>query len=111
MNLTKYEQETIINFNREESIAYIFTYERTWQRYIEKRLGIRPTEDNGFGGRSYVVPKKSIKPPRLPRKLSPQTRAKLVKRGRDMHQRRNLSIETVTTTARNITRKKNKGKA
>jgi len=28
--LSNYEQETIINFNKEEKATYIFTYEKTW---------------------------------------------------------------------------------
>ncbi len=29
--LSNYEQETIINFNKDEAITHIFTYEKTWQ--------------------------------------------------------------------------------
>ena len=29
--LSNYEQETIINFNKAEDIAHIFTYEKAWQ--------------------------------------------------------------------------------
>jgi len=68
--LTSYEQETIINFNKAENIAYIFTYEKTWQKHLEGRLGLKPVMDNGFGGREYELPKKMIKPPRATRKLS-----------------------------------------
>jgi len=32
--LTNYEQETAINFNKDEDIAYIFTYEKTWQKHF-----------------------------------------------------------------------------
>lgn len=78
--LTSYEQETIINFNKEEKIAYIFTYEKTWQKHLEKKLGIEPTLDNGFGGKGYEVDKKMIKPPRAPRKLSDSTKKNLVER-------------------------------
>ena len=78
--LSNYEQETIINFNKEEQVAYIFTYEKTWQKHIEQRLGIKPTKKNGFGGREYEVPKKLIKPPRAPRKLSDSAREKLADR-------------------------------
>ncbi len=75
--LTPYEQETIINFNKEEKIAYIFTYEKTWQKHLEKRLGLKPTMDNGFGGRGYQVDKKRIPKPRVPRKASRGTREAL----------------------------------
>ena len=88
--LTKYEQETIVNFNRAEEIAYVFTYDKSWQRHIENKLGIKPTEANGFGGRSYTVPKKCIKPPLAPRRLSAEARAKLVARAKGMNRRFDL---------------------
>ncbi|MEE9521111.1 MAG: hypothetical protein V3V43_05355, partial [Dehalococcoidales bacterium] len=68
--LTNYEQETIINFNKAEHIAYIFTYEKTWQKHLEGKQGLKPVMDNGFGGKEYELPKSRIKPPRAPRKLS-----------------------------------------
>ena len=74
------EQETIVNFNKAEDIASIFTYEKTWQRHLEGKLGLKPVMDNGFGGREYELPKKMIKPPRAPRRLSDSTKAKLAER-------------------------------
>lgn len=68
--LTSYEQETIINFNKAEETAYIFTYEKTWQKHLEGRLGLKPTMDNSFGGKAYQIDKKRIPMPRAPRKLS-----------------------------------------
>jgi len=88
--LTSYEQETIINFNKEEKIAYIFTYEKTWQKHLEGKLGLKPVVDNGFGGREYEIPKSGIKPPRAPRKLSDSAKKKLVER---LHGNRVLSAE------------------
>jgi hypothetical protein len=90
--LTSYEQETIINFNKAEDIAFIFTYEKTWQQYLEKKLGIKPTEVNGFGGRSYEVLKKMIRPPRAPRKLSDSAKEELVER---LHRNRVLSAQNL----------------
>ena len=78
--LTSYEQETIINFNKAEDTAYIFTYEKTWQKHLEGRLGLKPVMDNGFGGREYQLPKTMIKPPRAPRQLSDSARRKLAER-------------------------------
>ena len=74
------EQETIVNFNKAEDIASIFTYERTWQKHLEGKLGLKPIRDNGFGGREYELPKKMIKPPRAPIKLSEEAKAKLAER-------------------------------
>ena len=90
--LTSYEQETIINFNKAEDIAYIFTYEKTWQTHLEGRLGLKPLYDNGFGGREYELPKRMIKPPRAPRKLSDSTKKKLAER---LHQNRILSAQNL----------------
>lgn len=63
MALNGYEQETVINFNKAEKIAYIFTYEKTWQKHIEKRFKIKPVYDNGHGGREYELPKDRIRKP------------------------------------------------
>lgn len=88
--LTNYEQETIINFNKEEKIAYIFTYEKSWQKHLEKKLGLKPLYDNGFGGREYTIDKKRIKLPRAPRRLSDSAKEKLAER---LHQNRVLSAQ------------------
>ncbi len=90
--LTNYEQETIINFNKEEKIAYIFTYDRRWQKHLEKKLGLKPVKDNGFGGRDYELPKSTIKLPRAPRKLSDSAKEKLAER---LHQNRVLSAQNL----------------
>ena len=79
-SLSAYEQETIINFNKEESIAYIFTYEKTWQRHLERRLGLKPTMDNGHCGREYQLPKGLIPMPRAKRRYSEQTKRKMAAR-------------------------------
>ena len=78
--LSAYEQETIITFNKAEDIANIFTYEKTWQKHLEKKLGLKPVMDNGFGGKEYELPKSRIKPPRLPRRLSDSAKKKLAER-------------------------------
>lgn len=78
--LSNYERETIINLNKAEDVASIFTYEKSWQMHLEHRLGFRPVMDNGFGGKEYQVPKSMIKPPRAPRKLSDSARKKLTER-------------------------------
>ena len=78
--LSPYEQETIINFNKEESIAYIFTYEKTWQRHLELRLGLKPTMNNGYGGKEYQLPKSLIPMPRAKRRYSEQTKKNMAAR-------------------------------
>ena len=106
--LTNYEKETIINFNKAEDIAHIFTYEKTWQQHLEKKLGLKPLYDNSFGGREYEIDKKRIRLPRAPRKLSTEARAKLVERAKGMHQKRNLSAKTIITTVKSDRKSKNK---
>ncbi len=98
--LSNYEQETIINFNKDEAIAHIFTYEKTWQQHLEKRLGLKPTMDNGFGGKEYEIDKKRIRPPRAPARLSAEARAKLTKRMKDMSQKRSLPSKTTVATVK-----------
>ncbi len=90
--LTSYEQETIINFNKEEKIAYIFTYEKTWQKHLEGKIGLKPVMDNGFGGKEYQIDKKRIPMPRAPSKLSDSAKNKLVER---LHGNRVLSAQNL----------------
>ncbi len=106
--LTKYEQETIMNFNKVEDVAYIFTYERIWQRHLGKELGLKPVMDNGFGGRGYELPKKMIKPARVPRKLSGSAKEKLVER---LHENRILSVENLVPVGKSDTKSENKGRS
>ena len=90
--LSAYEQEIIINFNKDEDVAHIFTYERTWQKHLEGRLGLKPVMDNGFGGREYELPKSRIKPPRAPRRLSDSAKKKLAER---LHGNRVLTAQNL----------------
>ena len=67
MSLSRQEQETIINFNQEDPLAYIFTYDKPLQRHLEQKLKLVPTNKNSFGGKSYELPKKQIGLPRKSR--------------------------------------------
>lgn len=107
--LSNYEQETIINFNKVEDVAHIFTYEKTWQQHLEKRLGLKPTMNNGFGGKAYEIDKKRIRPPRAPVKLSAEARAKLAKRLSNSRQKSILRSQNNATTVKSD--KKNQNKA
>jgi len=109
--LSNYEQETIINFNKDEAIAHIFTYEKTWQQHLEKKLGLKPTMDNGFGGREYEIDKKRIRPPRAPVKLSAEARAKLTKRMKGMSKKRSLRSKTTVATVKSAKKNQSKGKS
>jgi hypothetical protein len=80
--MSRAEQETIINFNKEEDVAYVFTYEYTWIKHIETKLHIQCSKDNGHGGKEFVVPKRLISKPRVPttvkRVLSPERKAQML---------------------------------
>ena len=78
----KYEKETIINFNEGEPLASIFTYSKVWQKHLEKKLGLKPILNNGFGGKEYEIDKKRIRPPFAPKKLSAKARKSLKERGK-----------------------------
>jgi hypothetical protein len=82
--LTRFEKETIINFNEAEDTAHIFTYNRPLQRHLENKLGFKPVKDNGFGGKEYEIPKDWIPMPRAKRQFSPETRKRMADRGRKM---------------------------
>lgn len=83
-NLTKYEQETIINYNNEEKTASIFTYDKSLIRKLDKRLS-----DNadiklvrrGDDWAEYSLPKKWLKVS-FPRQLSDEQRAEMANRMR-----------------------------
>ena len=77
--LSAYEQETIISFNKGESTARIFTYEKTWQRRLEHKLHLKPVMDNGYGGKEYLIDKNRIPLPRLKRVLTAEHKQKLTR--------------------------------
>jgi hypothetical protein len=78
--MNKDEKETLINFNEKDELASIFTYNKSWQKHLEERLGLKPILDNGSGAREYLIDKKRIKPPRAPLNLSDEARAKIRER-------------------------------
>lgn len=82
MNLTRYEQEVVINFNAEEDTATVYTANPSWLRKMGAlakefpdtfRL-IRQTEIS----RTYEIPKRFVRIGK-PRKISPAQRNNLEK--------------------------------
>lgn len=76
MRLSRYEMETIINYNQEEDTAHIYTYDPVLIRRMDKivqtlKLSQNPSivieSNERNGGRGYTIPKKwvSVKMPRL----------------------------------------------
>jgi hypothetical protein len=63
--LTMEEQETIVNFCRADSIAEVYTHEPAWIRRLDRIAKEFPgectfREENGFGGRTYDIPKRLV---------------------------------------------------
>jgi len=82
--LSPFEKETIINFNKGEEEASIFTYEKTWQKHLETRFGIKPDFTNSAGGRSYTINKNRIMKPRAPlSKKKKVARKDLIKKNKE----------------------------
>ena len=82
MNLTKYEQETIILYNNEEKTASVFTYDKSLIRKLDKRLGEMPDMKlirRGEDFAEYSLPKKWIKVA-FPRQYSDEQRAEMAER-------------------------------
>lgn len=86
MALTLYEQETIINYNREEKTASIYTHDPVLIRKLDalrqKSEAITVVRE-GKGWREYLCPKRWVKvsPPRV---VSEENRAKLAERMKNM---------------------------
>lgn len=65
MRPTKYEKETILNFNEGEKIAYIFTYNASLKRRLALFCQNYPEVctykgDNGMGGVTYEVQRNRV---------------------------------------------------
>ena len=83
-NLTKDEQETIINYNNEEKSATIFTYDKSLIRKLDKKLPEYPDIKvlrRGEDWAEYSLPKKWVKVG-FPRQLSDEQRAEMGNRMR-----------------------------
>lgn len=72
MKLSNYEKETIFLFNESDREASVFTYNDALKKQLEALRVSHPeqvcqTEDNGYGGLTFVLPKKWLKitPPRI----------------------------------------------
>ena len=64
-HLTKYEQEIILNYNRGEQEAYVFTYDPALKRRLADYAAAHPEVaqleyKNDLGGVSYVIDKRCI---------------------------------------------------
>ena len=79
IKLSKFEQETILNYNQEESFASVYTHNKALMNKLDKAIGIRPEisveKDYGYC-KEYHIPKKWIKV-KIPPSLSEEKREKL----------------------------------
>ncbi len=75
MNLTKYEQEVVINFNASDASASVYTANPVWIRKMDRLLNEFPElvklNECTSVSRTYVLPKKLIRVGR-PRISSPR---------------------------------------
>lgn len=84
MNLTKYEQETIITYNQEDDTASCFTYDRTLICKLDAMCKKSPSiivVREGDGCKEYTFPRKWIGI-KTPRQLSEEQRQKAAERAR-----------------------------
>ena len=85
MELTKYEMETIYNYNQEEPLASCYTMDRALIRRMDelaekhKEITVVRADE---GVREYTFPKKWIKV-RAPKELSDEQRENMAKRARE----------------------------
>lgn len=86
MALSKFEQETIFNYNQEEALASCYTHDKALMRKLDKLIEngeaitvVRRSDESA----EYTFPKKCIKV-RFPRKLSEEQRKEMALRMKSM---------------------------
>lgn len=89
---TRYEQETVINYNEEEKTASVFTYNRSLQKKLDSIAAERPDEcqvnssvtEGAQRSSSYTIPKSwvKIRPSRI---LTDAQKDELRERAAKMH--------------------------
>jgi len=81
--LTKYERETIINFNEEEKTASIYTcseaYKKKLDGFCRKRPDLYKLEEDDPPSKTYIFPKRLVSI-RLPRILTKEQKEELKER-------------------------------
>lgn len=83
-HLSRYEQETVVNFNEEEPHATVYTYNKSYQRKLrilsEKfSKDVKLIANDQHGGVTYTIPKKWIKI-NSPRAMDENQRQQLAER-------------------------------
>lgn len=87
-NLKNIERETIYNFNEEEKTATIYTCNKSLIRKMDGLCKNYPNdckiENQDEHSKTFIVPKKWIKPPRPPRQISEEQKEILILRMRQL---------------------------
>ena len=82
MNLTRYEQEVVINFNADEETATVYSANPSWIRKMDKLCREFPevfrTKRQTGASKTYEVPKKYVRI-KKPRELSSAQKENLEK--------------------------------
>lgn len=84
MDLTRYEMETVLNFNEEEQTASVYTHNKALRRKLDKLAQDRPGEwklvrtSRDGKAADYTIPKEWIRthPPRVPAPLTEEQKQK-----------------------------------
>ncbi|MBP3818770.1 MAG: hypothetical protein J6H31_10760 [Butyrivibrio sp.] len=96
MKLSKYEQETIINFNVAESDAVVFTRDKAVIRKLDSLVNEFPEVYKCIGetdiDKTYSMPKQYISY-RKPRRISEERRERIRQQMRDMNLADNKSLK------------------
>ena len=91
MSLTKYEQETIIIYNNEESTAKVYTHHAALQNKLNKLTGENSDISvlrSGDGWTEYAMPKSWVKvSPKRKRNMTEEQRAAASVRMQKWHKR------------------------
>lgn len=80
--ITRYEQETIINYNNEEKVASVFTYDKSLIRKLNAHMDDFPDiklVNTGDDWAEYSIPKKWVKV-HFPRQLTDEQRSEMAER-------------------------------
>ena len=82
--LTKYEKETIINFNQDEDFASVYTCDEAWiramDRLAKKDARVSLDKEDEYS-KTYLIPKKAVKV-RLSRTILGKKRLELIARAK-----------------------------
>lgn len=96
-NLSRYEQETIINFNAADDTAELYTADPVWMRKLDKLAEQNPGQfkvgrsercEGTVIAKRYLFPKKliTVRSKVVKRDLTDEQREKLSERMKEMHQ-------------------------